>query len=50
MTFSAPQKTKWPTGSPVLFHDFSNPGSDKVNVKSEIFKLAADRLRTLEVM
>lgn len=33
MTFSVTQKTKCPTGSPVLFHDFSDPGSDKVEVK-----------------
>lgn len=35
MTFSVSQKTKCPTGSPVLFHDFSDPGSDKVKVKRQ---------------
>lgn len=35
MTFPVSQKTKCPTGSPVLFHDFSDPGSEKVKVKRE---------------
>lgn len=51
MTFCVSQKTKCSTGSPVLFHDFSDPGSDKVKVKREreTSKLATDRLAAWKI-
>lgn len=49
MTFSVSLKTECPTGSPVPFHDFSDPGSDKVKVKRAAPEPATDSPTALEL-